>query len=271
MICSTALAKRLAITVLAAVLPFAAVAQGEDREIVINKVLLQVKALAEWVKSGGTLFRLTDEGRKHAADIDASGNLDNLVRCRKGDRFEATAESYFDRPTPPPRLFCGEELVFKFTRAVHNDWVRTSADSGIEPYVFSELSARTLQNGIFDASIAFSDAAIASTAKLLGDDKLDKFVTRDSGQGYKLVFNEAGLDALRAKQKSGGLRTTGQLDAHTQSLFAKELGITPGVPNVTTPAVSCGQKLGQLFCSSGQLPPTYGARVSLPSSEFKWR
>jgi hypothetical protein len=266
----TAASARMVLAALALAPPFA-VAQTKDNEVVVNKVVMEVKALATWVRTGGALFRLSDEGRTHAADIDSSGKLNQKVKCRQGERFEAAAESYLDRPTPPPRVFCGEELVFKFARAVHSDWVATSAGgrAAFEPYVFSELSTRTMQTGNAEASLAFSDAAIASTAKLLGDEKLDKFVIRDPSQDFKLVFNEAGLDALREWQKDLGLKATGLLDAKTQSQFVKQLPMTSPTSSLTTPAVKCALKSGQLVCASGQLPSSVNATISLPAFEFK--
>lgn len=248
-------------------------AQGSD--IKMSKVTLRVKEVNSWVTTGGTLFKLTDKGRTFAADINANGKLDPEVTCQRNERFEADAESYFDRPTPPPRLPCKEELTFQFARAVYGDWSQASnvavSSAAVAPFVFSELSLRTLKAGKYDtASFAFSDAAIASTAKLLGDIKMDLYVTRDPNQDYKLVFNDAGVEALRVRQRDAGLKPTGQLDAATQSLFLR--GIVVNVKSAFTPAVTCGQGAGLFICADvpGNLP--YAARnpvVTLPAFEVK--
>lgn len=255
---------------LAALGPTAADAQ--ESEITVSKVVLSVRSGANQLASGGTLYRLTDKGRVFTAEVDASGAPDNEIKCRTGDRFEAVAESYFDRPTPPPRRSCNQELVFNFSRAVHADWTTSAqVEQFSEPFVFSELSTRTLQSGESVASLAFSDAAIASTAKLLGDERLDRYVLRDPGQNFKLVFNEDGLAALKEKQKNSGVKVTGQLDAATQSVFLSYPSSVPSNYVKTIPAVNCGRQLGQLICTTGSLPSSSKKLVTLPSVEFKLR
>lgn len=262
-------------------LVFGAVGFGvAAQEVKVSKVNLRVKENEKWIQTTGKLFKVVGNNRSHAADIDAAGKLDIEVKCTKNDRFEADADSYFDQPTPPPRLTCREVFEFQFVRAVHADWVKTSGKQGVAsaaaPFVFSELTTRSSAIGKYSASSAFNDAAIASTAQLLGDSKLDKFVSRDPNQNFKLVFNEAGVEALKSKQREAGVATSGQLDSATQTLFMKELAAAGGTATPpVAPAVTCGSRTGQLFCSTSGAGTLREANVNpvlnLPAVDFRNR
>lgn len=220
----------------------------------VTKVNLRVKENQTWISTKGKLYKVVGNSRTHAADIDVNGLLDSEVKCAKGDRYEANTESFFDQPAPPQRLACREHFDFQFVRAVHAQWVTLGTEQAVTtaaaPLVYSELTQRSYSIGIFKASFAFHDAAIASTAQLLGDENLDKFVSRDPSQKYKLVFNDAGVSALKSKQREAGIAASGHIDAATQALFLKELAGS-AQQGQSSLSVVCGPRVGQLYCTTG--------------------
>lgn len=222
-------------------------------EIKISTVNLKIKSNGSWFSSSGSLYLLKGDGRTHAADIGEDGTLDAEVKCKAGDRFQAEATSPMDRPAPPPHVRCSQQLSFKYVRAVIAGLsemdLPPSVIAALKPKLYSELTIRSAMADIPEASIAFQDAAIRSTAILLGDKKLDQYVTRDLLQNSKLVFNAAGIDALKAKQHDAGIKPSGSLDFATQSIFAQEAFKIQNTSTWKTPELTCKKTAGNISCS----------------------
>ncbi|MGV3572449.1 MAG: hypothetical protein ACO1PB_17750 [Ramlibacter sp.] len=262
------LSRALLVLVFSLGVPLLASAQ----EVKVSSVKLQVRDGDAWVPTSGRLFRLVDGARSQGIDVGEDGKPDIEVTCKPGDRFEADAISPLDRPSHPPRIRCGQSLTFKYVRAVYAEWSGVFATPGttaaISPKLYSELKIRSSKVAPTNVTAAFNDAAIAATANLLGDVKLDQYVVRDPAQDYKLVFNEAGVEALKAKQRQGGLRETGMLDAATQALFASEAPWDSG-PHRVTPSISCSQPFGQMVCSNEPNSTKANMAVTVPPFELR--
>lgn len=274
------MSKALSISVLAGyVLASLAVqSAGAAQEVKVKSVTLKVNSRGAWVSSAGTLYRIVDgKDRRHAALISRDGKPNIDVKCAKGELFEADAESHLDRPVTR-RIECDAFLAFEFTRSVYAVWsqdrLSPTTHAAAAPWIYSDYSLRASQAGTPDASDAFSDAAIASTAKLLGDSKLDQLVMRDPQQEFKLVFTPAGVDALKSKQKAAGLKASGQLDYATQALFAKKLWPdlqAPNQPPAVASEMACDVAAGQMFCAPPALRGKYSgaaASLRLPPIDF---
>lgn len=218
---------------------------AQSQEIRVAQVALTVVSGKTPILTAGALYKVSGGARRHVADIADDGKTDNEVKCEQGDRFEAKAESYFDRPIAPVRIACGPILNFTFTRAILTSSPEGLAspltDVAVAPAVYSNYAAIFQKAGQATAARTLNEAAIASAAKLLGDTRLDTLVGRDPLQNYLLVFNNDGVAALKAIQQSGKIKQTGQLDAATQSLLAgqaKGNALTP--PSVAAMACSFG-------------------------------
>lgn len=189
----------------------------------------QVRLLA------GRLYRLPVVGdQAHVADVSERAELDQPYECSKGDRLLAL---------PRGSLYTGENQSKPCKDGVEFQYEKTLTvaleTSGAAP----SLKFGQYLNAYADLNILYGQAAsdatgatkveyltraratetavLAATAMALGDEKLEKLVTRDPTQGYRLVLNNDGISAVKTLQRINKLQMTGKLDFATLKLVGK--------------------------------------------------
>jgi hypothetical protein len=204
----------------------------------VSKVTLMVSDLASTKPTSGNLYRAYTNRREHVAEITEDGKPDRPVKCSRTDKFEAQADSAFDRPVDPVRLECGKSLAFAFTRmftvSSPPDQATQLASTGSKPLIYGNYADIFSKAGSVAGAKSWNEAATVAAAKTLGDTNLDKFVYRDATADFNLKFTPQGMEALRQKQKAWGITPTGELDVQTQAAFAK------AVPKSINPTVQPG-------------------------------
>ena len=186
----------------------------------------QVRLLA------GRLYRVPLDGdQAHVADVSEKGELDQPYECSKGDRLLAVPVGSLytgDNRTKPCRDAVEFEYETTYTVALQTRKPASSLKFGQYLNAYADLSS--LYGNAADGATgamkveylakarATETAVFAATAMALGDDKLDKLVTRDPTQGYRLVLNKEGIAALRTLQRDYKLPVTGKLDFATLKL-----------------------------------------------------
>jgi hypothetical protein len=215
-------------------------AQSESE---VKRVNLVVSELTAQKKSKGLLYRSFATSRKHVADVNEDGSLDRSVTCKTGEKFEAKADSSFDRPVAPIQVVCNAQMTFAFTRMFYitfpADQVIPSMNPTEQPHIYANYADVFAKSGKPVAAGAWTEASVLAVAAELGDKTFDRYVYRDVADGFKLKFSTEGTAALRIKQRALGVPETGNLDAATTSAIART---TPG--SNSTPALRCDRKSG---------------------------
>lgn len=203
----------------------AASALASAQELEISQVALTVNDRASTKPTSGNLYRAHNGRRELVAEISESGKPDRPVKCGTTDKFEAQAESAFDRPLAPVQLQCSKTLRFAFTRmftlSFPLDQATQLASTESEPLVYGSYADIFAKAGIVVGAKSWDEAATVAAAKTLGDKNLDRFVYRDAATGFSLRFTQQGTEALRQKQVGWGIAATGMLDKKTQVALAK--------------------------------------------------
>jgi hypothetical protein len=213
----------------------------------IKSVALLVTDLSGQSPSKGFLYQSLGKRRMHVADVDEHGKPDRAVKCKPTQKFEAKADSSFDRPVSPVQILCAPELTFRFTRmfsislpADQADQLAQFGSGPQQPFIFGTYADVFSKAGKFAAARAWDEAAILSMVKELGDTKYDKFVFRDPTANFALKLTDEGITAVREKQRALGVEESGVLDVATSGAIAR-IG-TGAVGIGKTPPMRCDAK-----------------------------
>lgn len=201
------------------------------QEVPIERVKITLVTANKIHQTHGKLYKVDSKtsSRKWVADVGVDGVPSRQTRCSYVDHFEAEVMLAVAFPNDPVRVKCQKQLAFSFTRPTfahtptEKDGFPYVAADRIDPRGLFELSELARGAGNEPVARASADAAVRSAAIWMGDIYLDQYVKRDAERKFKLVFNEVGVAALKAKQRSVNLMPSGELDLATQRLIGERL------------------------------------------------
>ena len=209
--------------------------KSQPGSVLIDQVRITLSIDHQPQQVAGTLYRVnaSNSERQWAADVLSNGKLSQAARCNSLEYFEAEVGRALAYPDDPARVRCKKQLSFSFTRpliAKASNTKGTFLEAPIDRIDVTGLfELEMLARGAGDADLAraTTEAMTGSAAIWLGDLKLGRYVKRDSVRGYKLVFNDEGVTALKAKQIALKLDPTGEVDAETRKAITRTIFVRP--------------------------------------------